>query len=829
MLGEIKDALRNSRGAVLQAPPGAGKTTCVPLALLDEIWLEDRCILMLEPRRLAARAAAFRMATLLGEPVGRTIGYRVRMDSRVGPKTRIEVVTEGVLTRMLQADPSLAKYALVIFDEFHERHLDSDLGLAFCLDIQGVLNESLRLLVMSATLDVEPVAALLGNVPVICSEGHSFPVETRYLGYRIKKSLEKETTTAILRAAATEKRSILAFLPGAAEIRSVAEKIRQAEPVREWLIAPLFGNLSQAEQDLAIRPAPEGRQKIVLATNIAETSLTIDGIRVVVDSGLMRAPQFDVRSGMTRLQTLTVSKASAAQRRGRAGRTGPGVCYRLWSSEIHNTLRESNRPEILEADLASLALELAVWGVDEPLGLSWLDPPPAAAVTIASQLLIRLGALNENGRITRFGRQMANLPMHPRLASMVLEGRAEGAGILACELAALISERDFLRFSPGVRDADLRLRTDILRDSKYNRGEHSGLKIDLAACRRIRRVADELCRRLKLVPQKQSAGDVGRLLARAYPDRIGRRRPGSDRRYLLTNGRGAYFEGHEPLTAEEYLVAAELDGNRREARIFLAAGYDALSLEEQFADRMTRIDSVDWDAERRAVVAARKKNLDAVTLSVAPLETPDPEKILAALLKGIRQHGIDCLPWTKELRGWQQRVVFIRRLPGLEGKWPDVSNSGLSRSLESWLGPYLTGIMRLREIDRKNLRSALYGLLTRAQQNELNELAPTHYTVPSSSRLPVDYSGESPVLAVRIQEMFGLNQTPAIAGGRLPLLLHLLSPAGRPAQITSDLPGFWQNSYPPVKKELKGRYPKHYWPDDPLNAVPTARAKSKNK
>jgi len=828
VIADIKTALRHNSGAVLQAPPGAGKTTCVPLALLEETWLQGRRIVMLEPRRLAARAAAHRMATLLRETVGQTVGYRVRMDSRVGPATRIEVVTEGVLTRMLQSDPGLAASGLVIFDEFHERHLDSDLGLALCLDIQGVLNESLRVLVMSATLEVEPVAALLGDVPVIRCEGRVFPVETRYLGRRQNMPLEKDIAAAVARSAAAEKESILVFLPGAAEIRRVADLLRRTPPCKNWLVAPLFGNLTRAEQDMAIRPAAAGRPKIVLATNIAETSLTIEGIRAVVDSGLMRAPQFDVRSGMTRLETLTVSRASAAQRCGRAGRTGPGVCYRLWSAEFHNTLKEKNRPEILEADLIALVLELSVWGVHDRLGLAWLDRPPGAAFAKARQLLKRLGALDESGTVTRSGRRMASLPLHPRLACMVMDGQAAGMGVLACELAALISERDFIRFAPGERDADLRLRIDILQDVKRNRTDLSGMDIDRAACRRILKAADDLRRRLKIGAQKNAAGDIGRLLARAYPDRIGRRRPGSHSRYLLTSGRGAYFYRREPLAAEAYLVAAELDGDRREAGIFLAAGIDARCLKEQFGSRIRTTESVEWDPDRQGVVALKQQKLDALTLSAEPLKTPDPQKVLAALLTGIRRLGIGCLPWSKALQRWQARVLFIGRLGAGGSDWPDVSDQRLSESLEQWLGPYLNGINRLKDIGRAGFQSALQASLNWKQRQMLEQLAPTHITVPSGSRRPLDYSGETPVLAVRIQEMFGLKETPVIAGGRQPLLLHLLSPAGRPAQITRDLTGFWKTGYPEVKKELKGRYPKHHWPDDPLNATPTARVRRNN-
>lgn len=826
VLEDLKAALRERPGAVLQAPPGSGKTTRVPLALLDEPWLAGRRIVMLAPRRLAARAAAAYMAQLLGEPVGRTVGYRVRMDTRVGPRTRIEVVTEGVLTRLMQRDASLAGTGLVIFDEFHERHLEADLGLALCLDLQGVLNPDLKILVMSATLETGPVAAWLGGAPVVACEGRLFEVETRYAGRDGGQPPEREVAAAVLAAAAAEAGSILAFLPGAPEIRRVLALLQASRLGPEWMLAPLFGNLTRAEQDRAIAPAPAGRRKIVLATNIAETSLTIEGIRVVVDSGFARAPRFDVRSGMTRLVTLPVSRESADQRRGRAGRTEPGVCIRLWSEGAHGSLAPRSVPEILQADLAALALELAAWGVDSPGRLRWLDPPPAAAFDQARQLLSEVGALNGAGAATRHGRRMAELPMHPRLAHMVLAAMDVGAGGAACDLAALLSERDFVPFASGEKDSDLRLRLEIVHDLRVGkRPEAAHSTVDRAACRRVIRLAEAFRQRLGVAAQDAVRIEAGRLLAWAYPDRIGQRRAGAPGRYVLTNGRGAFFAAPEPLATSDYIVAADLDGERREARIFLAAAYDLATLLDQYAGQVHTRTVLDWDPRKQAVVAERELRLGALVLKSEPLSSPDPAGIASALIKGIRLAGIGCLPWTRDARRWQDRVLFVRRAGAGGPEWPDVSDPMLAGSLEEWLGAHLSGITRLADVKRVDLEGALAGMLNWRQRRALDELAPTHLTVPSGSRIRLDYSGETPVLAVRIQEMFGGTDTPRVGGGNQPVLLHLLSPAGRPMQVTADLAGFWARGYPEVKKDLKGRYPKHFWPEDPLQAKPTSGRK----
>jgi ATP-dependent helicase HrpB len=825
VIESLKQALKSGSGAALVAPPGAGKTTRVPLALLEEPWLEGRKIVMLEPRRLAARAAARRMADLLGEPVGATVGYRVRMDTQVGPATRIEVVTEGVLTRMLQSDPCLSGVGLVVFDEFHERHLESDLGLALCLDLQGVLNAELRLLVMSATLEPAPVALLLGGAPVIACEGRQYPVETRYVGRPREGSLEAAVTAAVLSAARREEGSLLVFLPGAAEIRRVLAMLASAGLGSEWILAPLFGNLSKEEQDQAIVPAPAGRRKIVLATNIAETSLTIEGIRVVVDGGFMRTPCFDVRSGMARLVTVPVSKSAADQRRGRAGRTEPGVCYRLWTVEAHAALAKRNRPEILQTDLAGLVLELAVWGVAEAARLKWLDPPPEAACRQARALLKDLGALDGRGHATDHGRRMAALPLHPRLAHMVLAGRRHGLGADACLLAAVLSERDFVKFPAGEYDSDLGLRLDLMAGADAGRGMRAGrCSVDRSARRRCLRVAETLLARLGLKPPPAPRREAGRLLAWAYPDRIGQRRPGASGRFLLANGRGAFFPAPEPLAAADYLVAAELDGERREARIYLAAACDLPAILEDFKTVLQPHEKIEWDRRAQAVRVERSLKLGALTLKSTPAPDADPLKIRAAMIAGIRATGLDCLPWTSGLRCWQQRVLFLKRVM-TEEEWPDISDPSLLASLERWLAPYIGGITRLAGLKGIDLADALRSRLAWPQRRRLDELAPTHLEVPSGARLRLDYSGEVPVLAVRVQEMFGCTDTPRVAGGRQPVLVHLLSPAGWPVQVTQDLAGFWAGSYDQVKKELRGRYPGHHWPDDPLHAAPTRRAK----
>ena len=800
----------------------------MPLALLKEPWLSGRKIIMLEPRRLAARAAARFMAKSLGEEVGETVGYRVRLESRIGPRTRIEVVTEGVLSRMLQHDPALESIGLVIFDEFHERSLQADLGLALCLESQAALRDDLKLLVMSATLDGEPIARLLGAAPIVSSAGRCFPVALCYAttpGRGRQNELQSELLATILRALREEAGSLLVFLPGAGEIRRLEQALQAQRLGADVIIAPLYGTLATAEQDRAISPAPAGQRKIVLATNIAETSLTIEGIRIVIDSGLMREPRFDPGSGMTRLELVAISQASAEQRAGRAGRIEPGVCYRLWSEGRH--LVPFNLPEIVSADLAPLALELAQWGVADVTTMSWLTLPPAAALAQARELLQRLGGLDEKGVISAHGRQMAELPMHPRLAHMVLNAKAIGAAALACEVAALLGERDILRNAR--EDADLYSRVRALRNGGADNVDRN---VDLGAVKRIQQIARQWQAQLGIKPANSDGDDVqaldmllGLLLAWAYPDRIGLSRDGSGQRYLLTNGRGAALHEHDPLAGSEFIVAAQLEGGDGNARIYLAAALQRSTLEAQFGDQIKRSERVEWDSREARVRASRELRLGALVLEERLLDKPDPEQMVAAMVQGIRELGVASLPWSKTAESWRQRVQFLHRHAPAE--WPDLSDEALLQTLEQWLAPFLTGISRRDHLQRIDLMAALNTLVPWDKQRQIDAQAPTHLTVPTGSQIALDYSNDPPVLAVRLQEMFGATETPRIANGEVAVLLHLLSPAQRPVQITQDLAGFWRSSYFDVKKELKGRYPKHYWPDDPLQAEPTRRVKPK--
>jgi ATP-dependent helicase HrpB len=824
VLPALRLALATSGAAVLQAPPGAGKTTLVPLALLDAAWLAGRRIVMLEPRRLAARAAARRMAQLLGESVGETVGYRTRLDTRVGAATRVEVVTEGILLRVIQGDPALDGIGIVIFDEFHERSLDTDLGLALALETRRLLRGDLRLLAMSATLAGEPVARLLGDAPLVVSAGRSFPVDVRYLEPRAADGVETAVARAVRRALAEEEGSLLVFLPGGAEIRRVERFLTEDGLDPAVIVAPLYGDLPQAAQDEAIRPAPPGRRKIVLATPIAETSLTIEGVRVVIDSGLMRVPRFEPRSGMTRLETVRVSQASAEQRRGRAGRLGPGICWRLWREAEQAQLRPYNLPEILEADLAPLALALAEWGSD-PSALAWLDPPPAAGYAQARQLLGALSALDAEGRITAHGREMWRLGLHPRLAHMMLAARDQGRGRLAAGIAAVLGERDILKTAPRERDADLRWRIEVFQERRRSRELPRGVSLDRGALERVRQMARQFERQLRLGEEGEAdPREAGRVLALAYPDRIAQRRPGRLGQFLLSNGRGAELPASDPLAADEFLAVAELDGERRVARIFLAAPLLRSEIEEDFAATIATRDGIAWDGREGAVLARRQEQLGALVLRDEPLAKPQAERVTAALLDGIRELGLAALPWTREAEGLRRRVLFLRRLEG-EERWPDLSDAALAATLDEWLLPFLGGITRRAQLERLDLANILRSRLVREQQRALDRLAPTHVMVPSGSRLPIDYAGDEPVLAVRLQELFGARATPTVAAGRVTIILHLLSPAGRPLQVTRDLAGFWAGSYPQVRKEMRGRYPKHSWPEDPLRAPPTARAK----
>lgn len=827
---EVLARLGQCNTLVLRAPPGAGKTTRVPLALLDEAWLAGQKIIMLEPRRLAARNAAMWMAQSLGEDAGGTVGYRTRLDTKVSARTRIEVVTEGVLARMLQSDPGLEGIGLVIFDEFHERSIHSDTALALCLDMQQQLRESLRILVMSATIDVEPIAKLLHDAPIVTSEGRTYPVDVRYLGAIKREDVIGSVVRATVSALRDEPGSVLVFLPGAGEIRRVEDELKRQQLPSNVHIYPLYGDLARDAQEHAIEPCAEGQRKVVLATSIAETSLTIEGVRVVIDSGLQRVPRFDPNSGMTRLETLRVSQASSVQRAGRAGRLEPGVCYRAWSESEQKGLRPFNTPEILEADLAPLSLELAQWGVRDPNSLAWLDPPPHAALAQARELLQRLDAIDTDARITAMGRAMSDLAMHPRLAHMVIRGRELGLGGVACDVAALLGERDVLRARGFERDADIRTRLEILiSKSRDALPEHAAQKfsVDRNAVFQVRKAAQQWQRSLRLdAAQPQHAFEAGLLLAFAYPDRIAQRRGSAIGKYVLANGRGAFVPETDALAKHDFLVAADLDGVEREARIFLAAPIELTEIEKYFADHIVERAQVVWDSRERAVIARRQRRLESLILSDKPLPKPDLDRVVEALLQGIRENGMECLPWTKATRQLQRRWMFVRASLAKDAdQWPDVSDAALLNTLEGWLAPYLQGITRLGDLQRIDLHAALLSQLDWARQQELERQAPTHVVVPTGSRIPLDYESDPPTLAVRLQELFGLAETPRIANGRVALTLQLLSPAHRPVQVTRDLAGFWKNSYHDVKKDMKGRYPKHYWPDDPLQAEPTRRAK----
>lgn len=806
----------------------------VPLALLDEEWLAGKNILLLEPRRLAARLSATYMAGQMGEQVGETVGYRVRFDTRVGSRTRVEVLTEGVLTRRLQQDPELSGVGLVIFDEFHERSLESDLALALCLDSRDGLREDLRLLVMSATMDTDSLARLIPGTAVIHGQGTLYPVSVRFSPPRPDLDTGRpdhiaiNTAAAIRRALAEVEGDILAFLPGSGEIRQTGALLASRQGKDALLVLPLYGNLDLADQARAVSPDPKGRRRVILATTIAETSITIEGITTVVDCGWKRVPRFDPNSGLTRLVTVRISRASARQRQGRAGRLGPGVCFRLWSTGVEHSLADFDRPEILQADLAPLALELANWGIGEQQRLNWLDPPPAGAFAQARTLLADLDALDARGLITPLGRKMAGLPLHPRLAHMVLVAADHGSLGLACELAALLSERDIIR-NPVSADMEDRLHLlEVFRRQGAAAVRATGG--DASSCRRIIKIGRQL---RELTGRQKGPGknvlSPGALIALAFPDRIGGRRPQTTGEYKLASGPGARLPAHDRLAASPFLAIAAMDAGRRDGRIFLAASIDPEEITELFGERFQADEEVVWDGQRAVVTARRLIRIDQLILAEHPLTDPDPEAVRRALLTGIARSGLGLLPWDAAARSLQARVLCLRRWLA-EENLPDLSDAHLSDSLEKWLAPYVDGMRSANDLKRLDLKSILAGLLDWPQRQLLDREAPTHIRVPSGSRIKVQYTpGEPPVLAVRLQEMFGLAETPTVARGRVPLTLHLLSPARRPIQITGDLRGFWNNTYREVKKELKGRYPKHHWPDDPWQAEATAKVKPRKR
>ncbi|KQP53553.1 ATP-dependent helicase HrpB [Methylobacterium sp. Leaf106] len=802
-------ALEAGHSAVLVAPPGAGKTTRVPLALLDAPWLGAAGrIILLEPRRLAARGAAERMATTLGQRVGETVGLRVRLGSKISRATRIEVVTEGVFTRMILDDPELSGIGAVIFDEFHERSLDADLGLALALDAQSGLRDDLRILVMSATLDGARVSRLMGDARIVESEGRAYPVETRHTERDPNRRIEDAMADAILRALRADPGSVLAFLPGQGEIRRVATLL--SERVDESTeIAPLYGALPPAEQDRAVAPAPPGTRKVVLATSIAETSLTIEGVRIVVDSGLSRVPLYEPGIGLTRLVTARASRASVDQRRGRAGRTEPGICHRLWSEAATSALEPFTRPEILAADLSGLLLDCAAWGVSDPATLSFLDAPPAPALAEARAMLRDLAALDADGRLTETGRALRAIPLPPRLARMVVAAAGFGRAREAADLAAILVERGL-----GGDDADLSVRADRFARDRGPRASDM---------RRLARGWAEQAAGFAGAVTTADVSGAGALLALAYPDRVARSR-GRDGEFVMANGRAGRVDPASALAREPFLVVADIAGTAASGRILAAAAIPLDDIEAAFAERIDSVTQVVFDKGSRSLRARASRRLGAATLGERILPVPLDAASAVILARGIAGLGLDSLPWTPALAQWRSRLSFLRAAEG--EAWPDLSDAALSASVENWLAPEIEGRTGLDAVTADDLGRALNALLPWDMRHRLDAEAPTHVEVPTGSRIPIDYDAEGgPVLAVRVQELFGLDRHPAIAGGRVPLVLHLLSPASRPIQITKDLPGFWRGSWSAVRAEMRGRYPRHPWPDDPLTEPPTRRVK----
>jgi ATP-dependent helicase HrpB len=808
VLDDLARTLARSNAAVLVAPPGAGKTTRVPLALLDQPWIGRKKIIVLEPRRIAARASAERMAKTLGERVGDTVGYRVRFGSKVSRATRIEVVTEGIFSRQILDDPELTGIAAVLFDEFHERSLDADLGLALARDAQTGLREDLRILVMSATLDGARVARLLGDAPVIASEGRAYPVETRYLGRKPDAPLERQMADAIGTALRADPGSVLAFLPGAAEIRRTQNFLNERIRDAGIEIVPLFGALDAAVQDRAIQPAPKGSRKVVLATSIAETSLTIEGVRIVVDSGVARVPRYEPDIGLTRLETVRASRAAVDQRRGRAGRTEPGVCYRLWDEPQTASLAAYTQPEILSADLSSLVLDLAQWGVSDPASLAFLDPPPAPALNEARTLLRELGALDGDGRITAEGKSLRALALPPRLARMIVDSHRLGAGREAAAIAAVLTERGL-----GGDSVDLDARLDQFRRDRSQRATSA------------RSLAVRWASQVAATEGPPSSGDTpstGVMLAFAFPDRVARNRGNGT--FVLANGRGAAVDRASALARAPYIAVAELTGTAASGRILQAAPIAQAELELRFADQIENVDEITFDRNAMALRARRKRTLHALTLSEAPLTLSPSAETARILADGLIAAGLDRLPWSKPLQQWRGRVMFLRKAEG--EPWPDLSDGALAAQHETWLVPALFDKTSLKEFSSGNLSDALMALLPWELRARLEREAPTHFEAPTGTMLAIDYeAGQGPTIAVRLQELFGLTTHPSIAKGAVPLVLELLSPAHRPVQVTRDLPGFWRGSYAAVRSDLRGRYPRHPWPEDPANAMPTRRVK----
>ena len=808
-LDPLRAALADPGRAVLHAPPGAGKTTIVPLALLDEPWRKGS-IIVLEPRRLAVRAAAERLASLLGERPGGRVGWRMRQDTKVSAATEIEVVTEGTLTRRLQQDPELSGVSAVLFDEFHERSLDADLGLALTLEITEALRPDLRLVVMSATLDTEPLAELLG-APTVRSEGRAHPVEIVHVDVDRRAATESAVVAAVHRALTAHDGDLLVFLPGGAEIDRVA---RVLHPPPSVDVRPLHGRLPVDVQDAAISPSPAGRRKIVLATSIAETSLTIEGITVVIDAGWRRSPRLDAGSGMTRLVTSPVTRAEADQRAGRAGRLGPGTAYRLWSAAEHATLRAQPEPEIEVADLTPLALDLAAWGASEG-ELDWPTPPPAGHLAAARDLLVRLGALDHSGDITPHGRAMADQPVHPRLSHLLLHGAELGHGALAADVTAVLHESGLRRRGSDVADLLEALRSK----GRFDRGATARARAD---ARRFRRVVGASGQ-----PGSAEPDALGAVVGAGFPDRVGSARAGQRGEFLLANGRGAFVDEGHPLAGANHVCAVELDGRSTRARVFLGTALDEDDLRAVVGDDVVVERTVGWDSERGDVVARSVERFGALVLSSSPLRDTSDDEVMDALLEGIRDIGLQVLSWGEDDRSLQSRLQFLHRLD--PDRWPDVTDDTLLTEAEHRLAPFIHGARRRRDLEAVRARDVLLHGIDWEQRRAIDDLAPERLTVPSGNRHRVDYDADPPILAVKLQELFGSTETPTVGGGRIPVVLHLLSPAGRPLQVTQDLASFWDGAYAQVRADMRGRYPKHPWPDDPISATPTAKTTSRGR
>ncbi|MBK1622995.1 ATP-dependent helicase HrpB [Afifella marina] len=804
-LPALFDALRVPGAAVLIAPTGAGKTTRVPLAVLEEGLAGTGKIIVVEPRRLAARAAASRMAKMLGEEVGQTVGYRVRMESRISRTTRIELVTGGVFVRMILDDPGLEGIGAILFDEVHERSIDADLGVALALDARSALRPDVKLCAMSATVDGARFSALFGDAPVVEGAGRLFPVDTRYLGQSPNRRAEDGVEAAILQALREEEGSVLAFLPGQAEILRLADRLAGKVGAHVDL-APLYGALDLKDQDRAVRPAAAGRRKVVLATSIAETSLTIEGVRIVVDSGLSRRPRYDPGSGLTRLETVRVSRAAADQRRGRAGRTEPGLCFRLWDEPQNAGLMPFDRPEILEAELSAFVLSLLSWGVREPEALAWLDPPPQAAFSEAMELLGRLGAIDRSGLLSEHGKALATFPLAPRLAHMILLAAENGAAWEAAEIAVLVSEQGL-----GGRSSDLHHRLSVVRGARGGRGAKAR-----EAAKRWARLAEETVGR----KPREGATSAGLHLAAAWPERIAKSR-GPGGRFLMANGRGAYLDEGDPLAAEEFLAIAEVQGGGADARILLAAPLTRGEIEAAF--EISEDDEFSYDSAADRINARRVRRLGALVISAKPLKSFDPEKAAALLAEAALKRGLEALPWPEETRQIFDRIAFLRRHEG--DAWPDLSDKALAERAEEWLLPLAGTSLSLGGISRDSVKEATQPLIPWSKLQELDRKAPATFVAPSGREVAIDYSGDTPTVAITPQNLFSLDVHPRILDGRLPLTFELLSPAGRPMQVTQDLPGFWRGSWRDVRAEMRGRYLKHDWPEDPATAAPSTGAK----